>query len=216
MALLVTIGELQAAMPHLSRDNAVRFTGLLNEAMEWAQINTPLRVPHFLAEVGHESMDFARVEEDLYYSAEGLVSTFKKYFPTLAHAQPFAKRPAMIASKVYANRMGNGSEASRDGYYYRGRGLIQITGKGNYERVTDWLEGRGCPDFVEYPKMLTEDRWAVYSAAAYWLHNNLNYWADMDDVSAIRRRINGGTNGLTDVIARVKLAKAAFKTVCAK
>ena len=96
------------------------------------QINTPLRLAHFLAQCGHESGGFRATQENLNYSAKGLNGIFKKYFPTEAAAAPYARQPQKIASKVYANRMGNGTEASGEGYKFRGRGYIQLTGKDNY------------------------------------------------------------------------------------
>ncbi len=171
-------------------------------------INTPLRQAHFLAQVGHESAGFTKVEEGLNYSENALLAMFgKRINPAQARAygrnndHPANQR--MIANIIYANRNGNGGVGSGDGYRYRGRGLIQITGKANYAA----LSGQLSADVVANPDLLTENLQAAMSAAAWWKNHGLNELADQDDVTRITRVINGGTNGLDDRKSRLLKAK---------
>jgi len=172
------------------------------------QISTPLRQAHFLAQTGHESAGFLKVEEGLNYSENALTAMFgKRITPEQARAYGRnAMHPAnqkMIASIIYANRNGNGDVDSGDGYRYRGRGLIQITGKANYAALVKQLGA----DVVEDPDLLLGYRFAAMSAAAWWKNHGLNEMADSDDVSRITRIINGGTNGLEDRKSRLIKAK---------
>ena len=178
--------------------------GPLNAAMEEFGIDTPARQAMFLAQCGHESGNFAHVEENLNYKAEGLNKIFKKYFPTLEEAMAYARQPERIANKVYANRMGNGDEASGDGYRYRGRGLIQLTGKDNYDACARALnvDLHGQPDYLETAEG------ASRSAAWFWSHNNLNRFADADDIVGCTKRVNGGTIGLEDRTHHYETAKS--------
>jgi putative chitinase len=148
----------------------------------------------FLAQVAHESGGFNFVKEGLSYSAVGLNKTFKKYFPTVASAQPYARNPAKIANKVYANRMGNGPERSGDGYKHRGRGLIQLTGKDNYTRFAKSID-KTVDEAIAY---LETSEGAVASAGWFWDVNKLNVYADKGDFVGLTRRINGGIIGLSD------------------
>ena len=164
------------------------------------EINTPQRIAAFLAQCGHESGGWTVFEENLNYSAQGLCSIFKKYFPTLESAQPYARQPQKIANKVYANRMGNGPESSGDGWKYRGRGPIQLTGKDNYrayaqEMFEDWQ------NLFENPDWVTADRdFALMSAIWFWNKNKLNVQADSGDIKLMTKKINGGFIGLEDRI----------------
>ena len=166
-------------------------------------INTPLRLAHFLAQCSHESGDFKAVRENLNYSAEGLRKIFGKYFPTDAIAAQYARQPEKIANKVYANRMGNGNEASGDGYNYRGRGYIQLTGKENYASFDKVVDENilANPDLVatKYPLM---------SAAFFFNKNGLWSICDKGDsidvVTMVTKRVNGGTIGLEDRIKKFK------------
>ena len=160
-------------------------------------INTPQRVAAFIAQCAHESGNFRFLQENLNYKAESLTKTFKKYFPTLESAQPYAKKPQMIANKVYANRMGNGDEASGDGFRYLGRGLIQLTGKNNY---TFFAASVGIEDMDECVEYLGTFEGAVQSACFFWENSKLNQWADSGDILTLTKRINGGTIGLEDRI----------------
>ena len=165
-------------------------------------ITTNLRLAHFLAQCGHESGGFKAVNENLNYGAKGLLGVFPKYFNAATAAQ-FERKPELIAAKVYANRMGNGDEASKDGWKFRGRGYIQLTGKSNYTNFTKFI-GEDCianPDLVatKYP---------LASAAFFFNSNNL--WAICDKgaddatVTAVTKRVNGGTIGLADRIKHFK------------
>jgi putative chitinase len=164
-------------------------------------IDTPERIAAFLAQCGHESGGWTTFEENLNYSAAGLVATFKKYFPTIEIATPYARKPEMIANKIYSNRMGNGSEDSGDGYKYRGRGPIQLTGRANYtafakDMFDDWQNVVDNPDWVTYDK-----DFALMSAIWFWNKNNLNKEADAGDIKTMTKKINGGYIGLEDRIA---------------
>jgi putative chitinase len=164
------------------------------------EIDTPHRVAAFLAQCGHESGGWTVFEENLNYSAQGLNGIFKKYFPTLESAQPYARHPEMIANKIYANRMGNGAPETGDGYKYRGRGPIQLTGKDNYrsfakEMFDDW------ENIFENPDWVTADRdFALMSAIWFWNKNKLNVQADSGDIKLMTKKINGGYIGLEDRI----------------
>ena len=163
------------------------------------KVNTLLRLSHFLAQCGHESANFRAVKENLNYSAEGLNKTFKKYFPTLESAKDYARQPERIASKVYANRMGNGNEASKDGFKYLGRGFIQLTGKANYIEFD-----KSVPEDIMANPELVATKYPLASAAWFWNKNGLNEIADKGAtdaiVKSITKRVNGGTIGLEDRI----------------
>ena len=167
------------------------------ELMTKYQINTPLRLAHFLAQAGHESGGFKAVKENLNYSVEGLTKIFPKYFPTADSAAAYARNPEKIANKVYANRMGNGDEASGDGFKFRGRGYIQLTGKLNYSA----FDGAVPEDILKDPDLVAT-KYPLLSAGWFWGKNNLNALADKGalpgDVTAITKRVNGGTIGLAD------------------
>ena len=158
------------------------------------EITTVERVAAFLAQCGHESADFTVLKENLNYSAEGLSKVFPKRFPSLAVAQPYNRQPEKIANKIYADRMGNGPEASGDGYKYRGRGAIQLTGKENYSKFAASL-GMDLTAAVAYCETLEG---AIESACWFWTTNKLNALADATDIVALTKRINGGTIGLED------------------
>jgi len=166
-------------------------------------INTPLRVAHFLAQCGHESGGFRVTNENLNYSAKGLNGIFKKYFPTEAAAAAYARNPQKIANKVYSNRMGNGTEASGDGYKFRGRGYIQLTGRDNY---TAFGKSIGI-DIPSNPDSVATT-YALASAAWFFSKNGLHKIADegVSDVvvTKITKRVNGGTIGLPDRIKHFK------------
>ncbi|MEN4667750.1 glycoside hydrolase family 19 protein [Pantoea agglomerans] len=172
------------------------------------QISTPLRQAHFLAQTGHESAGFLKVEEGLNYSENALTAMFGKRI-TAEQARAYGRNAMhvanqkMIASIIYANCNGNGDVASGDGYRYRGRGLIQITGKANYAALVKQLGA----DVVANPDLLLGYRFAAMSAAAWWKNNGLNELADSDDVIRITRIINGGTNGLDDRKSRLSKSK---------
>ena len=170
-------------------------------------INTPLRLAHFLAQCGHESGGFRATQENLNYSAKGLMGIFKKYFPTSALAAQYERQPAKIAARVYGGRMGNGSEASGEGYKFRGRGYIQLTGKENY---TAFGKSIG-EDILSNPDVVSS-KYALLSAAWFFSKNGLHKMADSGAsdavVTQITKRVNGGTIGLPD---RIKHFKEYYK-----
>ena len=157
-------------------------------------IDTPPRVAAFIAQCAHESGGFKFLKENLNYRAESLMRTWPSRFPSMEVAQQYAMQPEKIANKVYSSRMGNGDEASGDGAKYIGRGLIQLTGKDNYQRFAQSID----TPLEEIPEYLSTFEGAVQSACWFWETNNLNQWADAGDILTLTKRINGGTIGLED------------------
>lgn len=171
----------------------------LSQLLPDYEIDTPQRVAAFVAQCAHESGGFKVLKENLNYRAVTLRKIFPKYFPTDDLANQYANLPnkqEAIANKVYANRMGNGDEASGDGYRYCGRGLIQLTGKNNYTSFAESIE----TPVEDIPEFLGTFEGAVQSACWFWESNNLNQWADKGDILTLTKRINGGTIGLDDRI----------------
>jgi putative chitinase len=170
-------------------------------------INTPLRLAHFLAQCGHESGGFRATQENLNYSAKGLMGIFRKYFPNASLAAQYERKPAKIAARVYGGRMGNGNEASGEGYKFRGRGYIQLTGKENY---TAFGKSIG-EDILSNPDVVSS-KYALLSAAWFFSKNGLHKMADSGAsdavVTQITKRVNGGTIGLPD---RIKHFKEYYK-----
>lgn len=171
------------------------------EACERYSINTPLRIAHFLAQAGHESASLTQFTENLNYSADALLRVFPKYFtPTTANL--YARNQQKIASRVYANRLGNGNEASGDGWRYRGRGAIQVTGKANYQSLS---KSTGF-DFVSNPDLLGSPDHALLSAGWYWDQHKLNSYSDANKLDTISDIVNighatdkvGDSNGAAD------------------
>ena len=184
------------AAPNVTQTNLDKYCPHLTGLMPKYGMDTPLRQRHFLAQLLHESGWFQYVRENLNYSAEGLLKIFPKYFSSISLARQYERQPEKIANQVYGNRLGNGNVASGDGWRFIGRGLIQITGRFNYENVSQAL-------FVDLrlldkPSLLEEPQYAVESACYFWKSNNLNALADEDDIVAVTKRINGGVNGLDD------------------
>ena len=173
------------------------------------EINTPERVAAWLAQTAHESGYFKFLKENLNYRATSLQKVFKKYFPTEEMAQDYASRPnkqEAIANRVYANRMGNGDEASGDGFRYLGRGLIQLTGKNNYTLFAASID----TPLEEIPEYLQTFEGAVQSACWFWDQNNLNRFADTRDIVTMSKRINGGTIGMEDRIMKYEKCLKMF------
>jgi putative chitinase len=168
----------------------------LSKCLPDYDITTPQRVAAFLAQTAHESGGYRAIKENLNYKWESLRRVFPKYFTTDNLAQAYAHNQEMIANRVYANRMGNGPEDSGDGYKYCGRGLIQLTGKTNYQRFAESLEI--SPE--EASEYLATFEGAVQSACWFWEANNLNKWADAGDIKQMTKIINGGYIGLEDRI----------------
>ena len=171
--------------------------------MEKFQINTPLRLAHFLAQCGHESGGFRLTKENLNYSAKGLMGIFKKYFPTEALAKQYERKPEKIANKVYGSRMGNGDEATGDGAKFCGRGYIQLTGKDNYTAF-----GKSINEDITANPTVVAEKYALLSAAWFFNKNKLHIMADSGAtdavVTSITKRVNGGTIGLPDRIKHFK------------
>lgn len=156
-------------------------------------INTPERVAGFLAQTGHESGGFRFTSEDLHYRAEALTRIWPTRFPP-GVAESYAMQPEKIANRAYADRMGNGNETSGDGWKYRGRGLIQLTGKDNYAAFSLGADNEA----LVKPELVAEPELAALSAGWFWRENGLNELADNKDIVGMTRRINGGNNGLDD------------------
>ena len=218
----------------LSLNDLIQGTGCSNKVAEvWLPyfnsipknfgIDTPLRMAAFLAQVGHESGGLTLLEENLNYSAEGLANVWpKRYAKRLQNglyaknsvgrylpsdlAVKIARKPVLIASNTYADRMGNGSVESQEGWKYRGRGLIALTGKSNYAELT---LNTGI-DFISYPDLLKEPAYALISACFFWKNNNLNRFADKKDILSLSKAINGGIIGLEH---RKALYEKACKTL---
>lgn len=169
-------------------------------------VNTPTRLAHFFAQIEHES-NLKPISENLNYSAVGLMTTFKKYFPDLKTAKEYERSPERIANRVYANRMGNGSESSGEGWKYRGRGFIQITGKDNYTILSKYTR----IDYLNNPDLLLNEADSMISALWYWNRIKANELADKGDIKEITRKINGGFNGLSDRINKLQKWKIFFK-----
>ena len=191
---MVTKEQLTSIFHSADKADLAEICEPLNAAMKEFGIDTPARQAMFLAQCAHESGNFAHVEENLYYRAETLLKVFKKYYKTAADAAAHAKKPELIANRVYSSRMGNGDTASGDGYRYRGRGLIQLTGKDNYTRFAESIE----TPVEEIPDYLGTFDGAVHSACWFWEVNGLNQWADAGDILTLTKRINGGVIGLED------------------
>ena len=193
---MVLVEQIQQAFPEAKKARIAELYDGFVETFELFDIMTPARQAAFLAQCAHESGNFNAMVENLNYGAKGLRGIFGKYFPTDELALQYERKPEKIANKVYANRMGNGDEASGDGFRYRGRGLIQVTGKNNY---TACGEALGC-DLLSEPELLETSPGAVLSAGWFWAANNLNQYADSGDIVTMTKRINGGTIGLEDRI----------------
>lgn len=216
----MTISQLIAIMPH-AQSVASTYIEALNTLPAEYGIDTPRRLAHFLSQIAQESSELRYTRENLNYSATGLRRTFRKYFPTEDLAQEYARKPQRIANRVYANRLGNGSESSGDGWLYRGHGLIQLTGRRNYELYRSHLislalkgEMDSVPDIADLPELIAKPEHAVRSACWFWWRNNISALADnpLNDTAckAVTRRVNGGTNGLE---ARRRYLDAALRVL---
>jgi len=168
----------------------------LSQLLPDYEINTPQRIAAFIAQCAHESGNFVFLTENLNYKAESLMKIFGKYFKDMTTAKAYEKKPEKIANRIYANRMGNGDEASGDGWRYRGRGLIQLTGKTNYTWFAASLE-ISAEEAAEYTQTFEG---AAQSACWFWETNKLNNEADKGDIKTMTRKINGGFIGLDDRI----------------
>jgi len=173
------------------------------DVMAKFEINTPLRLAHFLAQCGHESGGFRAVKENLNYGAKGLLGLFKKYFPNEAKAKLYERKPEKIANLIYGGRMGNGPEASGEGYKFCGRGYIQLTGKQNYTAF-----GKSINEDICANPELVATKYPLLSAAWFFNKNGLHKMADGGAtdavVTSVTKRVNGGTIGLPDRIKHFK------------
>ena len=204
--MTITLELLKEIAPQTKAEKLEGFVEGLQDACDRFEINTPSRLACFLAQVAHESGGFNAVKENLNYGAQGLVNTFHKYFPTLEAAHPYERNPEAIANRVYANRMGNGDEHSGDGFKHRGRGLIQLTGHDNYASFAADM-GMTIDEAIDY---LETYEGAAMSAAWFWWKNNLNTWADQEDMLTLTKKINGGTIGLADRKHHFEIIKEAL------
>jgi putative chitinase len=173
---------------------ADRWVVALNETCEEFAIDTPFRIAGFLSNVAHESAGFKFVKENLNYSAASLMRVWPSRFPNVEIAQRYAMQPEKIANRAYADRMGNGDEASGDGAKFLGRGLIQLTGKNNYVAYSLACNNEA----LQHPEIVEQPKYAAESAGWFWNVNRLNTLADAQDVGGMCKRINGGYNGLDD------------------
>jgi putative chitinase len=195
---LITIDQLDMAVPPARFEDLVKYIDFLNEGMERFEINTPVRIAAFVAQLAHESGNFMRVEENLNYSAQGLRATWPSRFKTDVFAQQYHRQPEKIANYVYGGRFGNGDEASGDGWRFRGRGLIQTTFRDNY---TAYSQAISDPSVVSDPAQLAQPRHAAMSACWFWNSKGINQLADANTEASfadITRRINGGLIGHAD------------------
>ena len=174
----------------------------LNETFQRFNILTPIQQASFIGQCGHECGNFRILEENLNYRAETLMKLWKSRFPTIEIANEYARNPKKIANKVYASRMGNRDESSGDGYRFRGRGCIQLTGHANYFHA-----GQACgEDFVMQPDLVATPRYAAMTAGWFWDTHKLNQYADRQDFLMMTKKINGGTIGLDDRIRHINHA----------
>lgn len=204
---MISIELLEKICPKTKSSILESYVEPLNKYCKQYDITTTKnRLAAFLAQVAHESAGFNITTENLNYSSSGLRTIFGKYFPTEELANEYARQPEKIANKVYANRMGNSDESSGDGWKYRGRGLIQLTGKHNYELYSNRMKMKVDEAIVH----LGTSYGAVSSAVWFWDFNNLNRYCDNDDFIGLTKRINGGTNGLSDRIQYYERALAAL------
>jgi putative chitinase len=175
----------------------------LSEVMDKFAINTPLRLSHFLAQAAHESGNFKYTSENLNYSAERLKVIFPKYFKQQGLAESYGRKPELIASRVYGGRMGNGEEGTRDGFKFRGRGYLQLTGKNNYAEFDKFVS----EEILSEPDLVAT-KYPLLSAAWFFHKNNINSISDKgatdEVVTMVTKRVNGGTIGLQDRIKHFK------------
>ena len=199
----ITERLMRQLVPAIGPDNAANWARALSDACVPAGITTRRQVNHWLAQLAHESAGFTRFEENLSYSAARMVAVWPSRFPNAAAAKPFARNPQALANRVYNGRMGNRA-GSDDGWYFRGRGPKQLTGRDNYTAFQRWLTANGLQhDVIRNPALVTTPTVGALSAAWFWNANGLNrvlgeHASETAAVEAVTRRINGGTVGLAD------------------
>jgi putative chitinase len=204
---MLTLEQIKKICPNNKQPEAL--LEVLNKVLPEYEINTRKRVAAFLAQTSHESAQFTTLKENLNYSAAGLCSVWSKRFTSAEMAAPYNRNPEKIANKVYANRLGNGSEASGDGFKYRGRGCIQLTGKENYQTFAKDC-GKSLEETIAYCETLEG---AIASGCFFWKTHNLNQYADSGDFTALTKKINGGTVGLADRQHNYDIALGLIKEV---
>lgn len=209
--MIILTADLLTRATECRYDRAELFALPITAAAERFDIDTPARLARFVAQTAHESARFRRVVENLNYSAEGLASTWPGRYRGKDGkpndlARKLHRRPRDIANHTYAHRMGNGGPETQDGWKYRGRGLIQLTGRDNYAACGTALG----EDFINHPERLEEPPWAALAAAWFWDANHLNSYADTGDDTGLTRRINGGTHGMRE---RLSLTARALRVL---
>lgn len=190
----------------LSVEKANQWLQAIQDTITFSNLNTNERLAAFLAQTSHESGGFTTLHENLNYSAEGLLRVFPTHF-SKDEVDDFAHNQEKIANRVYADRMGNGDEGSGDGYRFRGRGLIQLTGRTNYTALTHSLG----VDLLTNPDLLLQAEYAAKSAGWFWNDRNLNQYVDSNDFDGLTKHINGGLNGQSD---RLALYNKILPTIC--
>lgn len=203
---MINRNQLASIMP-LAGDHVGAFLDPLNSAMLEFGIDTPARQSAFLAQAAHESSQLRALRENLNYSADRLIEIFRRHF-TFADAASYARHPERIANRVYAQRLGNGNEASGDGWRFRGRGIFQITGRANYTECSRALYNDEL--LIESPELLEQPVGACRSAGWFWQARDLNQYADTGDFKTLTLRINGGLNGWADRFAGYERSNAAI------
>lgn len=204
----MSLDILVKCFPFAKKSDLEKYHGAIVDTFKKFDINTPLRQAAFLSQCAHESGNFSAVVENLNYSKEALVRVWPRHFSTIEFAAPYHRKPEKIANRAYRNRMGNGDEASGDGWKYRGRGVIQVTGKTNYSICGKALN----VDLIAQPELLQTPMYAILSAGWFWDSNKLNALADKEDTLAVTKRINGGTHGLEDRKMKLLIAKRILLT----
>lgn len=219
--MILTASTIQQAVG-CSTAVAAQWAQPLSEACTAFGISTPKRAAAFLAQVGHESLSLTRTVENLNYGAQGMADTWPSRYAVDPMAKPrkpndlaraLERKPIAIGNNAYANRLGNGSESSGDGYRYRGRGPIQNTGRASYAAIRDALRAKGIkgvPDFEAKPEELEQPKWGALAAGAFWDARSLNGLADDSRFEEITERVNGGQTGSADRKARYARALKAL------
>jgi len=204
---MLTADKFAEMFPNCKEPN--EWVDAMNEVFPEYEIDTPQRIAAFVAQCGHESGGWRVFSENLNYSAKALNAVFGKYFARAGRdAEEYHRQPEKIANVVYANRMDNGDTDSGDGWKFRGRGPIQLTGKANYTSFSEWAD---MPEILAEPDIVSENKKvALMSAIWYWSNNNLNKYADSGDIKTMTKRINGGYIGLEDRIHHWEVALEAM------
>lgn len=202
---MLTVDQFKSICPNNKNPEAT--CSAINLILPKYDIKTKQQVAMWLGQCSHESGEFNTLKENLNYSAKGLNATWKKRFPTIEYAKLYERNPEAIANKVYCDRMGNGCEESGDGYKFRGRGCIQLTGKDNYTALSKYLN-KTLDETVQYCETIAG---AIESGCFFWKTNNLNRFVDKNDFIGLTEAINGGQNGLAERTAIYKKALSILK-----